>query len=209
MKNIMAENKRQLDQKISASLDQTSGKKGFGQKSAKVKHASSGTEDSGQAKGRNFLATVNFLLVLACIGFLGLIFYKYYGQAQQTSDVALTDKMPLPAMESENLFEAMQRQPFSNYRDLINRRNAFLAPWEQPKDDQSGEVISQAVDLSKELTLVGIVLDEEPKAIIESLKDKETYFLQVGETVNGATLMSIEEQKVILDFNGTKVELSY
>ena len=64
------------------------------------------------------------------------------------------------------------------------------------------------MDLSKTLRLVGIVLDAQPKAIIERIAQKETVFLSKGETVEGAVLEDILEDKVILSYQDEKVELT-
>jgi len=51
------------------------------------------------------------------------------------------------------------------------------------------------------------MLDKDPKAIIEDKKINQTLFLSVGDKINGAAVLEIQENKVILDFDGQKIEL--
>lgn len=63
--------------------------------------------------------------------------------------------------------------------------------------------------LASRLTLMGIMSGEPPQAIIEDSETKKTYFVTTGQAVTeGATLEQVLDNRVILDLNGEKIELS-
>jgi type II secretory pathway component PulC len=75
----------------------------------------------------------------------------------------------------------------------------------QPKAGMSGS----AKQLASRLTLMGIVAGEQPQAIIEDAETKKTYFVTAGQVVaDGAVLEQVLDNRVILDFEGEKIELT-
>ena len=63
--------------------------------------------------------------------------------------------------------------------------------------------------LASRLTLMGIVSGNPAQAIFEDTQTKKTYFVSTGQTVlEGATLEQVLENRVILDLQGEKIELS-
>ena len=63
--------------------------------------------------------------------------------------------------------------------------------------------------LASRLTLTGIVAGATPQAIIEDTQTQKTYLVSVGQPLaEGAVLDQILDNRVILDFNGEKVELA-
>ena len=60
----------------------------------------------------------------------------------------------------------------------------------------------------KRLKLVGVVLDQEPQAIVENRRTRQTLFLRRGDRVEGAVVKEILEGKVILTYAGQSVELT-
>ena len=64
-------------------------------------------------------------------------------------------------------------------------------------------------DWVKDLKLVGILLDGEPKAVIEDLKKNETLFLSPGQSLGNAVLQEIQEGKVVFVYQGQRVELAF
>ncbi len=66
-----------------------------------------------------------------------------------------------------------------------------------------------AKGLSARLTLMGIVAGDPPQAIIEDAQTKKTFFVTPGQpVVDGAMLEQVLDNRVILDFDGEKIELS-
>lgn len=73
----------------------------------------------------------------------------------------------------------------------------------RPGPSQTGKL------LASRLTLMGIVSGDPAQAIIEDAETKKTYFVSAGQAVaEGATLEQVLDNRVILDLNGEKIELS-
>ncbi len=63
--------------------------------------------------------------------------------------------------------------------------------------------------LSGRLTLLGIVAGTPPQAIIEDSETKRSYFVTEGQAVvDGAVLEEVLDNRVVLDLNGEKIELT-
>ena len=66
-----------------------------------------------------------------------------------------------------------------------------------------------AKQLASRLTLTGIVSGAPGEAVIEDSETKKTYFVTTGQVVvEGATLERVLDNRVILDLDGEKIELS-
>ena len=100
-----------------------------------------------------------------------------------------------------------EKKPFSVYQEKFQQRDIFQAPWDKPKEDAAQEA-SSSTDLSKQLKLIGVLLDKDSRAIIENVQTKETVFLSVGQDIEGATLEEIKEGKAIFRINDQRVELT-
>jgi len=66
-----------------------------------------------------------------------------------------------------------------------------------------------AQELSARLSLMGIMSGEPPQVIIQDTKTQKTFFVSPGQTVvDGATLKSVLENRVILELRGEEIELT-
>ena len=66
-----------------------------------------------------------------------------------------------------------------------------------------------AKELASRLTLMGIVSGNPGEAVIEDAQTKKTYFVTTGQAVaDGAILERILDNRVILDLNGEKIDLT-
>ena len=66
-----------------------------------------------------------------------------------------------------------------------------------------------AKTLAARLSLMGIVAGNPAQAIIEDAQTKKTYFVTVGQTVlEGAVLQQVLDNRVILELQGEKIELT-
>ena len=63
--------------------------------------------------------------------------------------------------------------------------------------------------LASRLTLTGVISGDPPQAIIEDSQTQKTYFVTVGQALaEGAVLDQVLDNRVILDFQGEKIELN-
>lgn len=142
-------------------------------------------------------------------GMLVFILVKY-GTAKP-QEIKIAPVVP-QAQESPEAVAAAEEptdlavQPFESYQRAMEGRDIFQAPWEKPVEDLPAAGGS-ASELSKQLKLVGILLDKDPKAILEDLATQQTFFLSPGERIGNAVVEEIREDKVILGFGKERVEL--
>ena len=115
------------------------------------------------------------------------------------ADSSESDKMPA--------LSRSHTKPFNIYQRSLEQRNVFQAPWEHPSLGSS-IVPDAAAEQLMQLRLVGILLDNNPKAIFENGTTRETLFLSQGEKFGEAVLEDIQEGKAIFRYKGQKVELT-
>ena len=134
------------------------------------------------------LAAVYFLLVAAFWGRRGLtINEEHLGLPPERTAGAALDA----GAKWNELEHAMERR--SIFEPL-----AILAQAEKNAFEQ---------EILQRIRIVGVMLDESPKAIIEVIASGETVFVSKGDTVTGAIVKDIFENKVVLTYNGLELEL--
>jgi len=97
-------------------------------------------------------------------------------------------------------------RPFLHYLEVVRRRNIFspivLKQTEKPEVKKK-----RLQEMVQDLSLVGISWDKKPVAMIEDKKAKKTYFLKEGQKINKFKIEDILKDRVILSFEGEKIEL--
>ncbi|MBI4313651.1 MAG: hypothetical protein HY594_02425 [Candidatus Omnitrophica bacterium] len=102
-------------------------------------------------------------------------------------------------------------RPMSVYIQSASRRNPFTEPGAPPAetvakpkpDEQRAKTAAQG------LAVVGIDRSGTPRALIEDSAQHRTYFVRVGEEINGMKVKSISSSGVVLNLEGEDVELPY
>ncbi|MFA5115748.1 MAG: type II secretion system protein N [Candidatus Omnitrophota bacterium] len=77
-----------------------------------------------------------------------------------------------------------------------------------PSDPSQGVASGSSFDKLKDLTLNGIIAGDNPQAIIEDTKNKKSYFLNKGQSINRMTVKDILQDRVILEVDGETLELT-
>lgn len=158
----------------------------------------------------SLLAFAPRVLVAAALGLAvyGVVQYVTLKPQQAVPDVSLGGDSEDSEEETLDFVpkEMLKDRPFDAYRESMEARDIFQAPWEKPVAG-GAPAGNPALELSKNLKVVGILLDAEPKAIIEDMAMKQTFFVSPGERVGGALLEEVREDRVILIFNEERVEL--
>lgn len=170
-----------------------------------------GRKPEERPAGKDSLTLWNRILVILIIGIWAVILARYSSEEKNRPmkhlpafvDSAGKDTPDSPA-GGPGVVEA---KPFEFYAGKIEGRDVFEAPWEKPAPDSHAPA-DPALGLSKRLKVVGILLDEDPKAIIEDLETKQTFFLSPKERMGDIVVDEIREDKVIVIFNEEKVELT-
>ena len=105
---------------------------------------------------------------------------------------------PVPAPQ----LEPMPSVAASAARPLFNAPADTVAASTRPAMSDSAKL------LATRLTLTGIISSDPPQAIIEDTQTQKTYMVTVGQPLaEGAVLEQVLDNRVILDFDGEKVEL--
>ena len=101
-------------------------------------------------------------------------------------------------------------RPYSYYSREIEKRDIFRPYRELKPEFPSALPGPKRVTLRERvanLSLRGIVLDEEPQAIIVDNKEKKTYFLNKGQFIREIKIEDILKGKVILSYQGERLDL--
>jgi len=105
--------------------------------------------------------------------------------------------------------EASSAKPYSYYANQFRQRDIFDIS-QGVADVSAGPRVgsSDFQQMAKDLRLVGVILDNNPQAIIENKAEGKTYFLHRGEKINDLKIEVITESKAILSYGKERLELS-
>ena len=159
-----------------------------------------------EIKGLDTVVFFNQFLILVLIILAGYLAVKFFSADKEQKINIISEKKTPTASKEQAAAVRPEIKSFSYFETKIGSRNIFFNPWE--KQQQGTEPSADAgVDLGRQIKLVGIVLDKDPKAIIEDLKGNQTLFLSPGGSINNAVLKEIRGDKVIFLYNNQEVEL--
>lgn len=170
-----------------------------------------GQKDSAQGQGSGKGSGILFkmadrLLLVVIFVLLGFVAYEF---------LFITDdrlkSFKEPAGKSEDIVaqvvEPVKPKPYSYYSEQIEKRDIFQSPLYK-KTAGSTKAPETGSELTKNLRLVGIVLDNDSQAIIEDIDAQRTFFLHKGDRIREAIIEDIQESKVILTFADQRIELA-
>lgn len=129
----------------------------------------------------------------------------------EAADVSAVPQDPLQ-QTTQSLPPAEEDEPFDGYEQVFAKRDAFalLSKFSFDPSGDGGGVpggMQQFIDLAEKYQVVGILVDQQPQAILQDKTTKDTVFLSVGDKLDGAVIDQIVEGKIILLLNGQAVEL--
>ena len=141
------------------------------------------------------------ILCLACLVYIGsqMFFFK------ETRDVSSLPSADIREDGPEETQVLPAAKPFSEYAEVISQRDIFESPfqksqaWAQP-GVQAQVPVAANLELAQNFKVVGIILDKDPKAVIEDIRNQRTLFLSYGDHLEGGTLEEIRDGKVIFLF---------
>lgn len=126
-------------------------------------------------------------------------------------EIPVFQEKPLAAAPEQPEFLQDSAKPMSYYQEMIARRDifSFNPNPAAPPIATAGPVVAaaQIPPLFANLKLVGIVLDENPQAIVKDPQTNKTFFLYPGGNFNEAVVKEIREGKVVFEYQGQIVEL--
>ena len=99
-------------------------------------------------------------------------------------------------------------QHAAEYRQTLAARNPFRLATERVMDTATGQTVrNRLVELTGSLAIVGINRGRVPEALIEHKEEKRTYFVKVGDTINGVTVTTIDQRGVTVTYEGEELTL--
>lgn len=96
---------------------------------------------------------------------------------------------------------------FSHYSEVIGKRDLFTASGRKMQLIQE-DTTKKMQEMVKNLSLIGIVWEHPPQAIIEDKGANKTYFLYKGDRLGDFQIKEIFENKVLLIYEGQEIELA-
>lgn len=140
------------------------------------------------------------LLIFAALLFL--VMTQSANSPQRYAGDSLAEKESLPEVEE------LPPKPFSYYSDIISRSALFKTALPAAPSAKKDSPKMAPLELLGNYSLAGIVSGENPQAIVEDKKSKNTYFLNKGQFLGDFRIEDIQEGKVILELKGQRFELS-
>jgi len=154
----------------------------------------------------SILDACNQLLIIVIIVLMGYVAIKVFSP-QQTLLEPIAAQEAVDREVSGMDIAAVSVKSFRIYEESIQARDLFEPLQSNLKLDP--RVMQKALPaLHQRIKLIGILIDSDPKAIVEDLKEKQTHFLSKGESIGTVLLEDIQEDKVIFKYDNEKIEMA-
>jgi len=150
------------------------------------------------------LKVVNLCLVLA-IALLG--FYLATNVSASVKEIAQAHVDGGNLARTRLAKESAVLKESDFYLESIRERDIFRMGPKKAADKIDEVVSSAAVEATRFLKLVGISWSDNPDAIIEDERTKQTYFVKKGGMVGDVRVQSVFRDKVILQVGQEAIEL--
>lgn len=148
----------------------------------------------------------NQILIIVVAGLLGYVVIKFFSPQQVLLDSTLERSAGDQEIAARDI-AASAVKPFKIYEKGIKARGLFEPLKSSLKPDL--RALQKALPaLHKRIRLIGILMDSDPKAIVEDLKEKQTHFLSKGENLGAVFLEDIREDKVIFKYDNERIEMA-
>lgn len=159
------------------------------------------------ALGWNVLA---ILFLFAGIVVAGLVFQENSSPAPQLA-VKLADLQQAPK-DPASFFEAHPWKAFDEYALLFAGRDVFKTDEEKVLESNWQAQMTAdgpAGNWADGYQLIGVIVDEDPRAIIKTLNPPGVQTLAIGDRLGEATLEKVEENVVFFAYQNARTELRF
>ncbi|MBF0479721.1 MAG: hypothetical protein HQL26_09590 [Candidatus Omnitrophica bacterium] len=153
-----------------------------------------------------FWIWINRVLLMISIILLVVICIKFYIEKKAALSVSDISSQMATLDEKTDFESEINQTTNENFVGVTQRRDIFSATFEQKKEEAVAPVQVPPA-FSERYKLVGIMLDNNPTAILENLQNHKTFFVKKGQNVDGAILEDIKENRVIFRDRDKAVEL--
>lgn len=139
------------------------------------------------------------LFIVACLYLLFSLLYPWIFFRKIKLPNVTQEKIDLSEMETK-----IGTKPYEYYLEATRNRSIFASP---SSEQATSPLSSINTDLMKDINLVGIILGENPQAVIEDKKTAKTYYVIKGQFIGEFQVEDIQEGKIIINYRGQKFEL--
>lgn len=155
--------------------------------------------------GHDYIRFINIALI-AILVIITVVLLSDAINFNSRRPVHVTETTP---RTTESLAPQPQLQPqpstdIPSNADALISRDLFKPPVAAPATN----IPQVSYEKLKDLSLKGIIAGDKPQAIIEDEKNKKSFFLYKGESINDITVEDIQSDRVILRVNGEVLELT-
>ncbi len=140
------------------------------------------------------------VFLLSCIYLIGVFTYPLMGLEKVKVRAVTPESFKEPQAELN-----IETKPYEFYLNGIKGRQIFKNNIVSAENPESAKPVN--ADVTKDITLIGVVQGDNPQAIIEDKKNQKTYYLTKGQFIGEFQVEEIEENKVIINYKGQKFEL--
>ncbi len=165
------------------------------------------SQEPREPMGIDVLRWANQFLVVLCLGITIYLVADHFKEEKQNVLIPEERKRVEEALPQIIERARIEVKPFEVYKDTISQRDVFLAPWEK-SEIPTGGVGESAQEFKRQYKLVGIVMDQQPKAILEDSKTQISLFVIRGEKIGEGVVEEIQEGKVVVSLGGEKIEFT-
>lgn len=146
------------------------------------------------------------LLTAVVVTLAVLVLIKIIRPSQDFT-IVYPDQTMTQVFDEEPIESLAPKKPFDVYAASLHKKDLFGLATEM--NTAQTAVLEKAMPaLHKRIKLIGILVDNDSKAIVEDLQEKQTHFLSQGERVGNILLQEIQENKVIFNDDGKTVEMA-
>lgn len=153
---------------------------------------------------------LNRLLAAAIVVLAAVLIWRYQALRREYTVQAAQEASRKPGLQSAPAAgpAVEYTDSFENVRGVFGSRNIFQPAQAQETADTVQIPEEQPrMDFSQMYRIAGIVLGDEPMAIVENIQSSTTVFLTVGDSLDNAVVKEIQQDRVILEIDGKIVEL--
>jgi len=147
---------------------------------------------------------INKIIFWVFIGSCAYMVFIFIYPIFMTKNTVLPDISQTKNIEEETT--ALQEiKPYEYYTEGLKNRQIFSnASTGQESEKPLGTINA---DLIKDMSLIGIIAGDNPQAVIEDKKTQKTYYVSKGQFIGEFKVEDIQDGKIILNYNGQKIEL--
>lgn len=105
-------------------------------------------------------------------------------------------------------YKTNELKPFSYYSAIIGKRQLFKIIASAEAKEKPKTAPGAALDSLKNYSLMGVISGENPQAIVEDKKTKQTLYLQKGQSLGEFKVKDVQDGKITLESGAETAELS-